>query len=182
MKKNIFILAAVALMMGVTACSKDDNEPVNNEPVNNVDLSSALVKSAADLIGTEWSYAMEDIVLVDDEGDTIGIVPMNDLVFGLTFDNDYAHFTFPEDITALRIGEDENGMPTLEEFQELSYVYTYDPSTQTGALTAEFTDEEGNPETVQIPFTYDIATDGIFIDFELGFEDGSSLPLVFHRI
>ena len=46
-------------------------------------------------------------------------------------------------------------------------------------------DEDGNPDTYQIPFTYDTTTDAIIINMTFAFEDSEdntiSFQLVFHR-
>ena len=68
MKKNIFALAAAVLMLGMTACQKED---VITDIVDNGEpTTSARVKTTSDLIGTDWTYTMNDIVLMDENGDT----------------------------------------------------------------------------------------------------------------
>lgn len=185
MKKNIIILAAALFAFGMTACT---DEPIIN-PGEGTELPSEMpmVKSASDLIGTEWNYTMEDIAFVDQAGDTMAMLPLSDLVFGLSFDNSHAHFTFPEAVTVINAGMDADGMPTMEELEELAYAYTYDPATETGALTATAYAEDGTPTDVQIPFSYDTTTDAIIIDFNTVIEmtgmDGNAMnvTLVFHR-
>lgn len=185
MKKNIILIAAAFLALGMTACT---DEPIIN-PGEGTELPSEmpLVKSASDLIGTEWNYTMEDIAFVDPAGDTMAMLPLSDLVFGLSFDASHAHFTFPEAVTVINAGVDADGMPTMEELEELAYAYTYDPISETGALTATAYAEDGTPTDVQIPFSYDTATDAIVIDFNTVLEmtgmDGNvmNVTLVFHR-
>ena len=184
MKKNIFFAAVAAVALAFTACT---DEPIIIDGNGTTPVASTGIKSAADLIGTEWTYTMDDMVFVDDMGDTLAVLPLSDIVYGLNFDSSYAHFTFPQEVMVIQAGMDANGMPTMEELQELAYVYTYNPATLTGALTATAYDDNDQPIAVEIPFTYDVATDGIIIDLDYAFEgmdmEGNpiSLRLVFHR-
>lgn len=181
MKKNLMLLAAALFAFGMASCT---DEPIVVDG-GNTEITTPRVKSVADLIGTQWVYNMEDMVFVDEMGDTVGYVPLSDLEFGLNFDENYAHFTFPEEVMVISAGTDDDGMPTMEELQEIAYAYTYDPGTQTGALTGEAYDDNGEVQTVQIPFSYDVATDGILINLQvLVDEDGNPLniQLVYHRV
>lgn len=174
MKKRILFVAIATLALAMTACSEKENfENSNNETPE----FQAQVKSAADLIGTEWTYSI-DTVYVDIEGDTVTL-PL-DMQFGLSFDSTYAHLSFPENITISKI-VDVNGAYTMEEIEGINYAYTYDPTTHTGSLTAYIYD---NLTTCQLPFTYDVATDNILIDLNVSYEGNPNIKtyhLVFHR-
>jgi hypothetical protein len=73
----------------------------------------------------------------------------------------------------------------MEEIESMNFAYAYDPTTQTGSLTANTFDDNGNPDTMQIPFNYDTTTDAILIDlhFAYGFDESDTVTyqLVFHR-
>ena len=73
----------------------------------------------------------------------------------------------------------------LQEVANMNFAYSYDPTTHTGALTANAMDNDGNPTTCQIPFTYDTTTDAITIVLHIadeGDEDNTfAYQLVFHR-
>jgi len=183
MKKQILLVAA-ALLLGMTACQKDEIAPING---NNHENENVLVKSTEDLIGTEWTYTMNllDSIFIDGGCGWDSIAGLNlQLQFGLNFDSTYAHLTFPEDVTVLSAGE-VDGEFSLEEIESLDFGYTYDPTTHTGYLTANTVDEDGNPDTLQIAFTYDTTTDAIVIDLNIvyGFDEDEdvTLQLVFHR-
>lgn len=185
MKKTLTLLAAAAMMFGLASCTDENVLP---EVINDIDVEggaapTALVKTTSDLIGTDWQYTMEDFVIVDDMGDTLAVIPMSDLVFGLNFDNDYAHISFPEDIVVLTVGEDADGMPTMEQLESLNYEYAYDGTTKTGDLTATYIDENGDEQPALIPFTYDETTDAIIIEFGMEDMEGNetTAQIVFHR-
>ena len=95
MKKNFFAFAAAVLMLGMTACQKEDDNTIANPETGN----TLMVKSVADLAGTEWTYTLSfsDIIGVE-MGDCAEITGL-DLQFGLNFDNSYAHLVFPENVT-----------------------------------------------------------------------------------
>lgn len=174
MKKNIFLLAATVLLLGMTSCSKDDND-------DNSMRSDARVKSTADLIGTEWIYTMDDIAILDENGDTAYIIPMDDCSITLNFDADYAHFTFSETIEAFAVSAD--GM-SLDQITGIDFEYEYTYATHTGNLLGYSEDEDGNEVPAELSFTYDDLTDDITFTLPLSFEDDSEdvdVPVVFHR-
>ena len=178
MKKQILLIAA-ALLLGMTACQKEEQiVPINGG--NDVN-ENVMVKSAADLIGTDWTYTINDTITLGDYGcDSIVL----NFEFGLSFDSSYAHLTFPENVVVFDLVE--NGSEySLQEVQSMNFAYTYDPTTQTGALTANALDDDGEPTTCQIPFTYNTTTDAITIVLHIandGDEDDTfAYQLVFHR-
>ncbi|MBR1549576.1 MAG: hypothetical protein IJ634_02970 [Bacteroidales bacterium] len=174
MKKNIFALAAAVLMLGMTACQKED-EIITNAPETG---NTLMVKSVADLAGTEWTYTLTfaDMIGVQmpEEIEIEGL----DLEFGLNFDGSYAHLVFPESVIGLNVVEDGEDF-TVEEIQGIDYTYTYDATTQTGALSG------GNLVDIEIPFHYDEDTDAIVVEFAVSFDESeeNAIPvqLVFHR-
>ena len=180
MKKNILIAAIAALTLSFTACQKDDVNPVDNGGVNN----NARVKSTSDLIGTNWEYTLDlsagmDLSELADCMDSADIADMLSLTFGLNFDADYAHLTFPEDVTGLNVVENGEDY-TVEEIQEMAYTYTYDASTTSGTLTG------GNLDDIVVPFTYSETNDEITIDLLFADEndEANAIPvqLVFSRV
>ena len=180
MKKQFFLIAA-ALLLGMTACQKEEQiVPINGNDIE----ENVMVKSAADLIGTNWTYVMNDTISLGDFGcDSVDGIVLN-FEFGLSFDSSYAHLTFPENVVVynLMADGDEYG---LQEVASMDFAYTYDPTTQTGALTANAFDEDGEPSTCQIPFTYNTTSDAITIVLHIadeGDEDNTyAFPLVFTR-
>jgi hypothetical protein len=180
MKKQFFLIAA-ALLLGMTACQKEEQIiPINGNDIE----ENVMVKSAADLIGTNWTYVMNDTISLGDFGcDSVDGIVLN-FEFGLSFDSSYAHLTFPENVVAFNLmaDGDEYG---LQEVASMDFAYTYDPTTQTGALTANAFDEDGEPSTCQIPFTYNTTSDAITIVLHIadeGDEDNTyAFPLVFTR-
>lgn len=175
MKKNIFALAAAVLMLGMTACQKEDDTNIAGNPTTE---NTLMVKSEADLVGTEWTYTLSfsDIIGVE-MGDCAEITGL-DLQFGLNFDNSYAHLVFPENVTGLNLVEDGDEY-TMEEIQGLDYNYSYDAATQTGALSG------ANLVDIEIPFRYDEASDAIIVEFAVAFDEDETnavpVQLVFHR-
>lgn len=175
MKKNIFALAAAVLMLGMTACQKEDDTNIAGNPTTE---NTLMVKSVADLVGTEWTYTLSfsDIIGVE-MGDCAEITGL-DLQFGLNFDNIYAHLVFPENVTGLNLVEDGDEY-TMEEIQGLDYNYSYDAATQTGALSG------ANLVDIEIPFRYDEASDAIIVEFAVAFDEDETnavpVQLVFHR-
>ena len=178
MKKNILFAAVAAVALAFTACTE---EPVidNGGNVN----PTPRVKTTADLIGTNWEYTLDLSAGMDpdllDCMDSATIADMLTLTFGLNFDADYAHLTFPEDVIGLSVVEDGDNY-TVEEIQGMDYVYTYDASTTSGTLTG------GNLDDIVVPFTYNNITDQITIDLMVadeGYEtDAMPFLLVFSRV
>lgn len=178
MKKQILLVTA-ALLLGMTACQKDEQiVPINDGNDTN---ENVLVKSVSDLIGTNWTYAINDTISYYEYGcDTLIL----NIEFSLSFDSSYAHLSFPENIVASNQEQDGDEF-SQQEIQNMDFAYSYDPTTQTGALTANALDYDGNPTTFQIPFTYNTTTDAIVIVMQIaneGDEDNAhAFQLVFHR-
>ena len=175
MKKNIFALAAAVAMLGMTACQKEENNDIVLPEMPGTEI---LVKSAADLIGTEWTYTLSFADMIDEDlAECLDGIDL-DMVFGLSFDADYAHLTFPENVIGLNVVDDSTGY-TIDEIQQMDYVYTYDPTTFSGTLTG------GNLDTYQMPFTYDDANDGIIVSLmvasDLNDTVGTPMQLIFAR-
>ena len=185
MKRNIILIAA-ALMLGMTACQKE--EFITPDPaVNPGDNTTIRVKSAADLIGTEWEYTLNlslgldsaDLAFLYDCMDSADVDEMLSMTFGLNFDSTYAHLTFPEDVTGLTMVEDGDSY-SMEEIMQMNYTYTYDPTTLTGTLSG------GNLDDITLDFTYDTVNDCITISMLFAMEDDEDNPtpfqLVFQRV
>jgi hypothetical protein len=179
MKKNILIAAVAALTLSLTACQKDDVTPVNNGGEN----TSARVKSTADLHNTDWTYSVTTTELVNALMGTN--IPCMDstaeetYTFGLNFDGQYAHFSFPENVMAF--GGDEG---ELNQITGVSYEYEYDGATHTGYLTVAAEDMDGDETIAPLQFTYDDATDVITFNLPLFYADDNTpltLTLNFHR-
>ena len=173
MKKNILIAAVAALTLSLTACQKDDVNPINNGGEN----TNALVKTTADLHNTNWTYSVTTTELVNALMGTN--VPCMDstaeetYTFGLNFDGQYAQFSFPENVMAF--GGDEG---ELNQIAGVSYEYEYDGTTHTGYLTVAAEDEDGNDVPAQLEFTYDDATDVITFNLDMFYaEDGTPITL-----
>ncbi len=173
MKKNILIAAVAALTLSLTACQKDDVNPINNGNEN----TNALVKTTADLHNTNWTYSVTTTELVNALMGTN--VPCMDstaeetYTFGLNLDGQYAHFSFPENVMAF--GGDEG---ELNQIAGVSYEYEYDGTTHTGYLTVAAEDEDGNDVPAQLEFTYDDATDVITFNLDMFYaEDGTPITL-----
>lgn len=176
MKKNILIAAVAALTLSFTACQKDDVNPVNGGDVN----PNARVKTTSDLIGTNWTYTMDDIVFTDEMGDTLTIPSIGDL-FYLNFDADYAHFTFSDMVEAWGMSAD--GM-SMEQISGVDYEYSYDGATHTGNLIGTYEEEDGTETTSHLVFTYNDATDEITFLLPMAFDGDTNVvdvPVVFHR-
>jgi len=175
--KKIFLIAMAALTLGMVACSKDESPVVNN--ANDPAVSTARVKSASDLIGTEWNYTLE---LGD--GITFGTdsVALPAIVFGLNFDSTYAHFSFPTEVEAYNFVE-INGEMTMTQITGVDYEYSYDFSTKTGALIGEAEDDNGNTVTSTLPFTYDETDDVITFVVPVSFDgvNETNVSLIFER-
>lgn len=179
MKKNIFALAAAVLMLGMTACQKEE---VITDIVDNGEVASTVrVKSTSDLIGTNWTYTMNDIVLMDENGDTAITVPSLGDLYHLNFDADYAHFTFGDMIEAWGLSADGTEM---QQITGVDYEYSYDGTTHTGNLIGTIEDENGNEVSSELEFTYNDTTDEITFVLPMAFEGDTNVvnvPMVFHR-
>ena len=174
MKNNILIAALAALTLSFTACQKDDvTNGGNTDPVNN----GARVKSTSDLHNTNWTYTVTTTELLNNLLGTN--MPCMDssaeetYVFGLNFDGQYAHFSFPENVMAFGGGEGE-----LEQITGVSYEYTYDGATHTGYLTVAAEDMDGEETIAPLEFTYDDATDVITFNLNMFYaEDETPVAL-----
>lgn len=176
MKKNILIAAVAALTLSFTACQKEDVNPVDNGGVN----PNARVKTTSDLIGTNWTYTMDEIVFTDEMGDTLTIPSIGDL-FYLNFDADYAHFTFSDMVEAWGMSAD--GM-SMEQISGVDYEYSYDGATHTGNLIGTYEEVDGTETTSHLVFTYNDATDEITFVLPMAYEGDTTVvdvPVVFHR-
>ena len=176
MKKTLFIAALAALTLSFTACQKDDVTPGNNVTPGAV-TSNARVKSTSDLHNTNWTYTVTTSELLSNLLGTD--IPCMDstaeetYVFGLNFDGQYAHFSFPENVMAFGGGEGE-----LEQITGVSYEYTYDGATHTGYLTVAAEDMDGEETIAPLEFTYDDSTDIITFNLNMFYaEDGTPLTL-----
>lgn len=185
MKKNIFAIAAAALVLCLASCQKEEivsNATTNNGTTNNEPTSNARVKTTSDLNNTDWSYTVTySEFIYNMTGADLSCVPdfVDDtMTFGLNFDGNYAHFSFPSNVEAL--GGDENG---LQQISGVSYTYSYDATTHTGYLDGVAEDENGNDVPAQLEFTYDDATDVITFVLPMTDETDSpvTLTLVFVR-
>lgn len=182
MKKKLFIIAAAALTLGMTACTDDVIDPIEVITDGTEITDGIAIKSTADLIGTEWNYTMDDIYLVDEYGDTVAMIPMSDLTYTLSFDSTVAQLSFPEEVAMLSMTE-EDGEFTLSEISQMHFAYTYELSTTSGILTATDLDITGEAIDMEIPFTYDAPNDAIIINLPITFdeEDTTGIELVLTR-
>lgn len=179
MKKSIFLIAAAAMAIAMTACQPEETIIIDN-PAGGTEVSTPRVKTTADLIGTEWTYTMDSLVAVDAFGDTISIPSLGDL-FYLNFDADYAHFSFSDMVEAWGMSAD--GM-TMEQISGVDYEYSYDGTTHTGSLNGTIEDENGTEVATSLTFTYDDLTDEITFIIPMAFEGDTTeidVPMVFHR-
>lgn len=177
MKKNILIAAVAALTLSLTACQKEDINPIDNGGEIN---TGARVKTTSDLIGTNWTYTMDEVVFTDEMGDTLTIPSIGDL-FYLNFDADYAHFTFSDMVEAWGMSAD--GM-SMEQISGVDYEYSYDGATHTGNLIGTYEEEDGTETTTHLVFTYNDATDEITFILPMAYEGDTTVvdvPVVFHR-
>ena len=175
MKKNIFAIAAAAILaIGMTACEPETIVPGDNTNAN------ARVKTTSDLIGTNWTYTMDEVVFTDEMGDTLTIPSIGDL-FYLNFDADYAHFTFSDMVEAWGMSAD--GM-SMEQISGVDYEYSYDGATHTGNLNGTIEDENGTEVATSLTFTYSDANDEITFIIPMAFDGDTTsmdVPVVFHR-
>ena len=100
------------------------------------------------------------------------------MVFHLNFDNEYAHFTFDDNMSVYGVTE-LVGEYTMEEIQQMNLAYVYDAATHTGTLTAVGTDDDGDPINYQIVFTYDDNADTITINLMFANDEDESTPISF---
>lgn len=189
MKKNIFVIVIAAFALCMASCQKENVNP-NENGGNNVSKPKVAVTS--DLIGTDWTanislgdmvYAMtgqsisEGGCIFPDSFDTT-------MIFHLSFDNEYAHITFSDNISVVNVAEVAGGY-TMEEIEQMDLAYVYDGTTNTGTLTAVGIDENSNPINYQIVFTYDDNADTITINsmFANAEDEDTTInfPLVFLR-
>ena len=173
MKKKLFIIAAAALTLGMTACTDDVIDPIEVITDGTEITDGIAIKSTADLIGTEWNYTMEDMVFVDEYGDTTAILELSNLVFTLSFDSTVAQLAFPEEVSMMSMTE-EDGEYTLAEVAQMHFAYTYDLATTSGMLTATDLDITGEVIDMEIPFTYDATNDDIIINLPIAFDEEST--------
>ena len=181
--KKFFFIAAAALAFGMTSCTDDFDYTEIIDNGEGIETSS-IVKSTADLVGTQWNYTMEDITFVDENGDTVALIPMSDMTFGLNFDATVAHLTFPENVAMLTFTEN-NGEYTMEEVAGMDFAYNYEMATTSGTLTATGTDITGEALDFEIPFTYDETNDAITVVMPVAYdgdeENPTNLEIVFTR-
>lgn len=186
MKKNIFVIAIAAFALCLASCQHED---ITLENGGNASVQPK-VTATSDLIGTDWtaSLTLNDL-LISMGVDLSGIVcsDSNDLdaeAMGIqiNFDNQYAHITFSDNVVVLNAME-MNGEYTMEEIEQMDLAYVYDASTHTGTLTAVGTDENGDPISYQINFTYSDSDDTITINFQFTDENDTviTFPMVFQR-
>lgn len=187
MKKNIFAIAFIAMALCFTSCQKEDPTPDANGPAG-----TPRVTTTSDLMGTDWTATLPlgDLINamtgmnLSDYGCQFPEGFDSTLVFHLNFDDEYAHFTFGDNMSVVNVAE-VAGEYTSEEIEQMNLAYVYDGTTHTGTLTAVGTDENGDPINYQIVFTYDDNTDTITINLQFAnAEDENttiSFPLVFHR-
>ena len=171
--KKIFLMDVAALALTFTAREKTDVADIVNG--DNEIIPNVRVKTTADLIGTEWNYSIAEQTILDDNGDTIVTIPAIPIM-DLTFDNDYAYFTFDENVEAYNFNEVTN---ELEQITGINFEYSYNGITHIGTLNG--IDVAGNVATQQ--FTYDDATDVITFALEIEEMDGTTgtLNIVFTR-
>ena len=187
MKKNIFAIAFIAIALCFTSCQKEDPTPDANGPAG-----TPRVTTTSDLMGTDWTATLPlgDLInamtgmTLSDYGCQFPEGFDSTMVFHLNFDDEYAHFTFGDNMSVVNVAE-VAGEYTSEEIEQMNLAYVYDGTTHTGTLTAVGTDENGDPINYQIVFTYDDNTDTITINLQFAnAEDENttiSFPLVFHR-
>jgi hypothetical protein len=158
----------------MTACEPEVIVPGDNPTTPN---TNARVKSTADLHNTDWTYTVTTTELINNLMGTnypcVDSAAEETYTFGLNFDGQYAHFSFPENVMAF--GGDEG---ELDQISGVSYEYEYDGTTHTGYLTVAAEDENGNDVPAQLQFTYDDATDVITFNLDMFYaESGTPLTL-----
>ncbi len=172
MKKNIFAIAAAAILaIGMTACEPEVIVPGDNTTPN----TNARVKTTADLHNTNWTYTMTFSEFLTNMGADLSCVEGfedDTMSFGLNFDGEFAHFSFPDNVMAF--GGDEG---ELAQIYGVSYTYSYDGTTHTGYLDG-VVDDDDDDDANELQFTYDDATDVITFNLNLFFaEDGTTITL-----
>ena len=164
MKKNIFALAAAAVLaIGMTACEPEVIVPGDN-PTNPTNPTTPRVKTTADLDNTDWTYTVSFFEFLNNMGiDTTCMQGIDDesMSFGLNFDGTYAHFTFPTNVMAFGGNEGE-----LAQIAGVSYEYSYNGTTHTGYLDG-VVDPDDDDTPAQLQFTYDDATDVITFNLNM---------------
>ena len=181
MKKNIFIAVAAALALSFTACQKEESIVTNDNHGN--DNTEVRVKSTSDLNNTDWTctFTFADFLSRFTDIDTTCMAGMDEdtLSFGLNFDGTYAHFSFPDNLEAFAVDDDD-----LAQIYGISYTYSYDGATHTGHLNGVTEDEDGNEVPAQLQFTYNDSTDEITFVLPLVIAEDDTpvnLTLVFVR-
>jgi hypothetical protein len=189
MKKNIFAIAFIAITLCMASCQKDPITPNGNgeNPVN-----TPKVTTTSDLIGTDWTatLSLDDLVYamtgmnLSDYGCQFPDGFDSNMLFHISFDNEYAHITFSDNISVVNVAE-LAGEYTMEEIEQMDLAYVYNGATHTGTLTAVGTDENGDPIDYQITFTYDDDDDTITINLQFANAEDEdttiNFPLVFTR-
>ena len=189
MKKNIFAIAFIAITLCMASCQKEPIVPGGNgeNPAN-----TPRVAVTSDLIGTDWTanLPLEDFLQamtgmnLSDYGCQLPEGFDANMTFNLSFDNEYAHITFGDNMTVINVAE-MAGEYTMEEIENMDLAYVYNGATHTGTLTAVGTDENGDPIDYQITFTYNDDDDTITINLQFANAEDEdttiSFPLVFQR-
>ncbi|MBQ2488852.1 MAG: hypothetical protein II525_03450 [Bacteroidales bacterium] len=184
MNKKVLFAAIAAMVLSFTACQKDEiTLPGGNDTNPSTPLTPTRVKTTADLRNTDWTFSM---TFADFLSKMLGLdstclqgIQNDTLVFGLTFDSAYAHFSFPDNIEAY--GGEEG---TLEQIYGVSYTYSYDGSTHTGYLDGVAEDNNGNDVPAKLKFTYNDITDAITFVLPMFYAEDNTpvnLTLVFKR-
>lgn len=190
MKKVFFVIAVAAFAFCMSSCQKEEIVP---NVINGTNVNTTRVMTTADLTGTNWTatmslgdlvYAMTGMTL-NDYGCQLPEGFDTNMVYHISFDPQYAHITFSDNISVINVAEASIGQYTMEEIQQMDFAYVYDHATHTGTLTAEGVDEDGNPINYQINFTYDDNNDTITVVLQFAnAEDENTIinfPLVFYR-
>ena len=189
MKKNIFAIAFIAITLCMASCQKDPITPNGNgeNPAN-----TPRVAVTSDLIGTDWTatLSLDDLVYamtgmnLSDYGCQFPDGFDSNMLFHISFDNEYAHITFSDNISVVNVAE-LAGEYTMEEIEQMDLAYVYNGATHTGTLTAVGTDDNGDPIDYQITFTYDDDDDTITINLQFANAEDEdttiNFPMVFQR-
>jgi hypothetical protein len=155
-------------------------------------VNTPKVTATSDLIGTDWTatLSLDDLVYamtgmnLSDYGCQFPDGFDSNMLFHISFDNEYAHITFSDNISMVNVAE-LAGEYTMEEIEQMDLAYVYNGATHTGMLTAVGTDENGDPIDYQITFTYDDDDDTITINLQFANAEDEDItinfPLVFTR-